>query len=316
MCDTGVCSTGGLCFSTAATDVLSALNLLPSTLAQQTADAADACAASPESQNVCLYTPDPDIAPPVLTALGQPPSHVRAYGGQPGQVVVESYVQVADVYSDAGAVALDSRDGDVSDSVSASGLAWVTTSVPTLPQNPFVIHYSAQDSSGNTAEPVLRYVHVTCPEESLLCTFADGGAYCSLSDVACIEPVSPTAVLVEPVAPVLSLVGPQEVEVLQGTPYGACSVDVPVATPCDRGATAHSDVEGDVSWSVAACADGFLFWEYGLAGCSIDTSVVGSRQLAFFVVHGERRIEVHRTLWVLEVCIGMLLYCCLCLIRA
>ena len=105
----------------------------------------------------------------------------------------------------------------------------------------------------------------------------------------------------------LALEGPQEVEVLQGTPYGACTGEVPVFMHCDRGATAHSAVEGDVSWTVAACADRFLFWQYGLEGCGIDTSVVGSQNLAFFVIHGERRIEVQRTLWVLEICQGMML---------
>ena len=312
MCDSGVCSTDGVCFLLPAVDFLAGLGLsIESTLGQlhdgaELHSGADMCAPFPEAQHdVCMYTPVLDTTAPTVTARGQPPSHLRAYGQTPGEVVVESYVRVGSVYSDAGALALDSTDGDVSASVSSSGLAWVTTSGPTLPQNPFTVHYSARDSSGNTAEPVHRHVHVMCPDGRLLCTFADGAEYCSLSGALCIEPMSPPAGPSEPPPPSLSLVGPREVEVLQGTPYGACQHDAPVAMHCDRGATAHSPVEGDVSWTVAACAERFLFWKYGLAGCSIDTSVVGSHQLAFFVLHGERRIEVHRTLWVLEICDGM-----------
>ena len=154
-----------------------------------------------------------------------------------------------------------------------------------------------------------RHVHVVCPDEASLCSFADGAAYCSLSEASCIEPASRLAVPSDPLAPVISLLGPQEVELLQGTPYGACTDKVPAAMHCDQGAVAHSSVEGDVSWTVAACADQFLFWQYGLVGCSIDTSIVGRRQLAFFVVHGERQIEVQRTLWVLEICPGTLCSC-------
>ena len=148
---------------------------------------------------------------------------------------------------------------------------------------------------------------MVCPAGASLCTSDGGTAYCSLSEASCIEPTSPPAVPSEPVAPVLALIGPPEVGVLQGTPYGACTDDVPVGMHCDQGASVHSAVEGDVSWTVAACADHFLFWQYGLAGCSIDTSVAGNYQLAFFVMHGERRIEVQRTLWVLETCPGTML---------
>ena len=60
----------------------------------------------------------------------------------------------------------------------------------------------------------------------------------------------------------------------------------------------HSVVEGDISWTISACADGFLFWKYGLRGCGVDTST-GTCQLTFFVMYGATRVEVNRKLLVL-----------------
>jgi hypothetical protein len=73
---------------------------------------------------------------------------------------------------------------------------------------------------------------------------------------------------------------------------------------CDRGAEAQSPSEGDLTGTVMACKDGFAFWKYGLQACDLDTSVVGSHNITFFLVHGGKRIAVNRTLWVLERCHG------------
>ena len=60
-----------------------------------------------------------------------------------------------------------------------------------------------------------------------------------------------------------------------------------------------------MSWTISACADGFLFSNYGLQGCGVNTSAAGTYQLAFFIVYGEARVEVHRTLTVLDLCAGV-----------
>lgn len=80
-----------------------------------------------------------------------------------------------------------------------------------------------------------------------------------------------------------------------------------MSVKCDRGATAHSALEGDVTWTVMACTEGFAFWKYGLQGCGVDTGAVGSYALTFFVEHGDSRTEVTRTLRVLEKCRGVVL---------
>jgi hypothetical protein len=223
-----------------------------------------------------------------------------------GKIILESSVDVGGVYRDAGAIAVDDVDGDVSGSVSRSGLSLVSTRSPTAPGEPYVVKYSAQDRSGNIAEPTERHVRVLCSDQSLPCSFPDGATYCSISATKCVEPAIPQATgdSTASVLPTIKLIGPAEVEVLQGTPYGACRDSVPVSVLCDRGATAHSVVEGDITWVVMACSDGFSFQRYGLQGCGVDTGVVGRHTLTFFVMHGDEEIAVSRTLWVLEACQG------------
>jgi hypothetical protein len=148
-------------------------------------------------------------------------------------------------------------------------------------------------------------VHVLCSQHSRTCTLEDGTAYCSVSSTECLEPSPLQAVAASGIAlPTISLIGPSEVEIVQGSPYGACTDSTPMSLQCDRGAKAHSPSEGDLTWTVMACKDGFAFRQHGLRGCAVDTSVVGSHIITFFLMHGRSRIAVNRTLWVLERCHG------------
>lgn len=265
-------------------------------------------AMSAASTDACLYEPVQDLRPPQIIVLGDPPDHVHVKGRDLQNIITESTVPLGTVYSDPGAIALDNLDGDVSDSVSMFGLSLVSTRTPTAPGIPHAILYSAQDSSGNFAEPAERHVLVVCPDDSLTCSLPDGSSYCSLSNTKCVES---TIVLLEDdtvSAPAVGLVGPEYVEIVQGQPYGACNDFIPVSMPCDRGATAHSSIEGDITWTVMACAEGYTFLKYGLQGCDLDTSIVGTYNLTFFVTHGTTQIAVHRTLRILQACHGTQLW--------
>ena len=81
----------------------------------------------------------PDITPPVITILGDNPENVDLNG----------------TYVDAGATAMDDRDGDVA--VTATG------SVNTSTLGTYVIAYTAADSAGNSATET-RTVHVRLPD--------------------------------------------------------------------------------------------------------------------------------------------------------
>ena len=168
----------------------------------------NSAAAAPPS-DVCSYVPLLDTLSPEVRVLGEPPEHRRVLAHRPEQIVVESAVPVGAQFTDAGAIALDAADGDVSASLSRSGLSLVSTSAPTAPGVPFVVRYSAHDSSGNMAEPVERHVEVKCAQHELPCSLADGTTYCSVSDTQCIEPVPLQPVNSDNfVPPIVALVGP------------------------------------------------------------------------------------------------------------
>lgn len=298
MCESGSCSTQGLCLPQDALDFLAVSGLLSSS----DVSTGSACLGSAD---VCSYSPVHDGIAPVVTALGQPPEHVRVSGRHPGKIIVESSVVVGSPYRDAGAIALDAIDGDVSSTLSSSGLVVVDTRAPTLPGLPYVVKYAAIDSSGNVADPAERNVMVLCSSQYLACSFADSATYCSVSDSQCLEPSPRPALESNIIAPVVSLIGPAEVEIVQGTPYGACTEQNLVSLHCDRGATAMSSIEGDITWTVMACSDGYMFSVYGLQGCSLDTSIVGQHILTFFVMQGDVQVAANRTIWVVERCLGM-----------
>lgn len=298
MCESGSCSVQGLCLQQDALDFLAASGLLLSIDSPSDRECLS-------SAHVCIYNPVHDGRAPVVTALGQPPEHVRVSGMRPGKMIVESSVAVNTLYRDAGAIALDAIDGDVSFTISRPGLALIDTSTPTVPGMPYLVRYSAFDRSGNIADPAERHIKVLCSSQSQFCSFADSTTYCSVSDTQCLEPSPLPALEQDIVPPVVSLIGPAEVEILQDTPYGACTDQTLVSVHCDRGATVISSIEGDITWTMMACTGGYTFSVYGLQGCSLDTSVVGSHVLTFFVMQGEVQIAANRTVRVLERCSGV-----------
>ena len=82
-----------------------------------------------------------DITPPVITLLGVP--HVIVYQNQP--------------YTDAGATATDTVDGNLTGSIV------ITNAVDTSTVGTYDVTYNVSDSSSNAATPVVREVDVLAP---------------------------------------------------------------------------------------------------------------------------------------------------------
>jgi hypothetical protein len=254
LCDSGQCSLQRQCLQIQAIELLSKAGI---PMLGRSGNEPEFCPQNCSTDarlSACSYVPIVDERPPQVTALGEPPSHIRASGGHSGKIILETPVAVGAQYSDAGAIALDDVDGDVTASLSRAGLSLVSTIVPTPPGLPFVVRYSVHDSSGNVAQPAERHVYVLCAEHSQACTFDDGAAYCSLSSTECLEPSVRELEAGDGFRlPTVSLIGPPDVEISLGTAYGACNQFTPMSMRCDRGATAHSPSEGDLTWTLMAC---------------------------------------------------------------
>eukprot|EP00798_Chlamydomonas_sp_ICE-L_P031297 gene31297-6445_t len=95
--------------------------------------------------------------------------------------------------------------------------------------------------------------------------------------------------------------------------YGRCPDPVQTSTsllPCDRGAIAMDDVEGDISRRITACWNGeasiqssSLFILSGLSACKLDPKTWGAFTITFSVTNSAgRSAAVSRTLKVTKVC--------------
>ena len=153
----------------------------------------------------------------------------------PGPQVVEtSFVVGQGPWSDPGVSAFDDVDGNLSSIVSALGLgtlqAAVASGAPTEASEAFVVQYSVVDAAGNAAPTAVRIVHLVCSSAERLCYKPDGSTACTVDGVCDVMP-SPE-VTAEPAS--VRLVGPDTVFVAQGTPYHACSPDLPLSLLCDQ----------------------------------------------------------------------------------
>ena len=77
--------------------------------------------------------PPPDTTPPAITMLGANPASVL----------------VGAVYVDAGATALDDKDGNITNRIATSGLPINTNAVGS-----YLVTYTVSDQAGNQAVPV------------------------------------------------------------------------------------------------------------------------------------------------------------------
>jgi hypothetical protein len=167
-------------------------------------------------------------------------------------------------YVDEGAWALDDVDGDVP--VTAAGLALVNTSLPTPPNSPFLLTYTAIDAAGNVAVPKTRAVVVRakCPAPSFVCvdsqqcaTCVDGACLCLSAEAQADDQQQQQPSYVPPpdvLPPVLTLLGDGERALIVDV---AGVSDVPVAIErvllgaawTDAGATAMDLTDGALNAS-------------------------------------------------------------------
>lgn len=281
-CADDTCSVEGLCFP-------AGLSISPSAGIGQTT------MLEPDG-----FTPRVDTSPPVITLLGAAPMHRLVFTAA-AATIMEAHVTVGDVYVDPGAVAFDDVDGYLTARVSARGAAAVGTVNPTPPDRPHRIVYSVADVAGNEAIRAERRVFVGCPSGRALCE-TEAGWFCSLQDAECVGAPRPEPPRPAP-ATAMRLIGPAVVTVAQFEAYGRCGPVWLQELPCDSGATAADPVDGDVSAFIDACVPGFLFAEYGLTPCGIDTATPGEYTVKFSIVDSASgaRVSVSRTVVVLSV---------------
>jgi hypothetical protein len=214
-------------------------------------------------------------------------------------------------------------DGDLTAMVTASGLSAVNTHIATPANSPYVITYSVMDAAGNMAVPRRRRVIVSnpckrntldnpTPADELVCRklgdleAGEKSYYCSTNQLCTTFEIPQDADAVVNLLPILTLVGPSQIEIMQGEPYIKCPSGARLADVCDRGVTAVDPEEGDVVANVRACSpDGVtgIFRLKGLTYCKIDTMVPGNYPIVFEVSDASLKlVNVTRTLIVKGAC--------------
>jgi hypothetical protein len=246
-----------------------------------------------------------DSRKPWIEVLGNGPGHKAVLSPSTGLRVLETVVYVGLSYQDAGAIAVDDPDGDLTSMVSAYGLKAVSTLEPTPHLQPHLIRYNVRDSAGNAAVTKTRRVYVLCPALEHLCQSRNDRDiwHCDSSPDCTLAPTSRPTRATLPL-PEIRLLGESRVEVLQGTAYHRCTTTTPLALQCDPGVEVWDSVEGDLTQVVHACQEGYTFWDYGLQACGLNTDVPGEYTLSFSIRDSvtNQTSTVARTVHVLERC--------------
>ena len=204
--------------------------------------------------------PEADSLPPrVVVAVDTSAPTVMLLGdgvvrtGEDGVPYMEHRLQVGDVWVEPGVQLQDNFDGKLSGARGWWSPAQVDTSRPTLTGQPLVLFYVVSDKYGNVAEGARRVVSVMCPLGEYVCPPENQWSQLPSCSVlrSCLAPDSqeelhqllwPPSLLLprwlhaEPSVrdgaglaapgtitghrPRLRLLGPHEVEVIQGTAYG------------------------------------------------------------------------------------------------
>jgi hypothetical protein len=268
------------------------------------------------------YVPPEDVDPPVIELI--------VGDGQLGQladgtIIVIDTVLIGDPYIHLGVTAHDELDGDLTDSVTASGLSAVDVHTATPANSPYVITYTVKDSAGNAAVPRRRRVVVLNPcsrgtvdnptdVDELVCRIlttedleeGEKEYYCSTNQLCTTFELEEEEEEVVNEPPVMQLIGAAQVEVMQGESYIKCPATARLADVCDRGVTAVDPEEGDLTSMVKACSpDGRtgIFQNKGLQSCAINTLIPGVYPIVFEVADSKGlTVNVTRTLTVKSAC--------------
>ena len=229
---------------------------------------------------------------------------------QDGKFIMIQNITQGETYRDAGVLATDVEDGDLTGIVQVDYVdGYVDTSKPTT--RPYIISYRVSDLGKPqlAAVEVSRRVHVVNPcahlaEEEKLC---EGSGECSTNGGHCLGIPSIETIpdlIIKP--PVVTLRGPAVLTVLQNRGFVKCPVGetVPISAICDRGATANHTLDGDLTGEVLACGKSFA--DNGVEACRVDTNKLGTYVITFTVADSSGAINdvlVTRTIVVTKACI-------------
>eukprot|EP00798_Chlamydomonas_sp_ICE-L_P013353 gene13353-19195_t len=215
------------------------------------------------------------------------------------------------IYTDPGATVTDDTDSNINSKLwKTFSPSFVDISRPTAVDRAFSVVYSVSDTAGNQATAT-RFVVVICPGTEEICESNDGELYCSSQGVCGLIPDIALGTARQP--PTIKLRGDPSVTASQFDVYDRCPDPVQSGTsllPCDRGAIAIDDVEGDISRKVTACWNGeasiqssSLFILSGLGACELDPQAWGTFTITFSITNSAgQSAAVSRTLKVKKVC--------------
>jgi hypothetical protein len=176
------------------------------------------------------FVPPVDTHAPVVTPIARASDQLASDGA--GLAVVDTYVTVGAVYKDAGAIAFDNIDGNISAHVSSSGLKAVCADALTADAEPYIIRYQVADAAGNVGE-AMRRVFVRCAAQERVCAPAGDSTAASCSgEGVCGGALPPAPAPVAP-PPSLHLIGPATVYATAGDVYAKCLQPRPLAVVCD-----------------------------------------------------------------------------------
>ncbi|KAK9804848.1 hypothetical protein WJX72_008548 [[Myrmecia] bisecta] len=255
------------------------------------------------SQAAAPYVPPKYTVAPVIKLLGS---------GQLARTPLGAYITLDNVtvgtrWSDPGVIATSAVDGDITGLVSSFGVGGVVTSAPTPPGQPYLITYDVTDSTPLAAMTAGRRVSVVCPAKETICDDGSGKLSCSWNGICGAAPSSTAASAVVDMPPVIKLIGPASMIVAQGSAYAKCPPSAPLSAICERGCEATDDMDGVLTARVEACSSGpdkrYLFSKLGLAGCGLDTSKPGVRNITFSVQDSKgQTVSVNRTITIQKTC--------------
>ncbi|KAK3280793.1 hypothetical protein CYMTET_11384 [Cymbomonas tetramitiformis] len=229
------------------------------------------------------YVPVQDVTVPIITLLGNGTLGVN----NEGEVFMAHVVSQFSDFVCPPADAYDDVDGNLTNVITNYG--HVDTAILTTDDAPFIITYGVRDGAGNAATPARRRVYVvsSCPEGWVMCS-DDGEQRCAESTLAC--PLGTTKendYSAQPnTPPQMTLMGVQEVSVLQHRAYTRCSQGALLTEVCDHGATAVDAEDGNLDARVLACSPdnaSYPFVEVGIQPCEVDTTVAGRYEVVFSV---------------------------------
>lgn len=183
-----------------------------------------------------------------------------------------------------------------SGTMGAYGVRSVNSAKVTHPQSPYRIVYSMRGGHCNNESPdFIRLVRVVCPKGYKACHFQH--SYCTPLSVCAFSldllfSVDEDGGISDQDIPKITLVGDSIVEIPQHTIYPRCPLclgeNFHFPIPCDKGATAWDDLEGDLTDRIEVCKARHgdtpaLFHEKGITECAIDTKIPGIYEIAFSV---------------------------------